>query len=492
MKFAKQAAAIVGIWVVVIVVVVLVRTQRFGGGSEPMVTVRQSSSTRDAVDSGAIKRLSDAIKIPTISYLDSAPRIPEFKKLHALFEKSFPLVHARLRREVIDGGTLLYTWGGSDTTLAPVLLMGHQDVVPVEPGTEKEWKHGAFSGDVADGEVWGRGTMDDKISVLGTLEAAEALLKRGFVPRRSVIFAFGHTEEVGGPSAARTAQLLQQRGIHPLFVMDEGGAMGKELVPGVDQNVALIGISEKGYLSLRLTAHGANGHSSMPPPETAVSILGGAVDRVQKDQLPAHLSPATVGMFNAVGPLMSYSRRMVFANLWLFTGLLESQMSKVPSGNSVVRTTTAATMFSAGVKDNVVPSTATAVINFRLMPGDSVAWVMRRVKQTVNDSRVDVDTIAGTAREASQTSPTDSEGYTMIASTIVEVFGDTHVAPFMLGGGTDSRNFYLVTPNVYRFAPIAVTGDGLKLVHGTNERVSLASYLDGVRFYTRLLETAAR
>jgi carboxypeptidase PM20D1 len=475
------------------IAVLVLRTARFSATAPTDAHVEQAGAPTESVDSAAIGRLSEAVRYRTISYFDSSARLSEFAQFRSFLVRAFPRVHTKLRREVVDSATLLYTWKGADTTLAPVLLLGHQDVVPVEPGTEKDWKHGAFSGDVADGYIWGRGTLDDKFSVLGNLEAVESLLKKGYQPRRTVILAFGFTEEVGGPSAMRTAQLLQQRGVHPFFVMDEGGAVGDSLVPGVASRVALIGVSEKGYLSLRLTAHGQGGHSSMPPTETAVSILGGVLDRVQRTPLPSRINDATRAMFNTVGPLMPYSRRFVMANLWLFEPVVRAGMSRMPAGNAVVRTTTAVTMVSGGIKDNVVPSTATAVVNFRLMPGDSVKWVTQRIKEIVNDSRVDVEPIAGSAREASDVSPTGSEGYQIIARTIRQSYPGTTVSPFLLMGGTDARNFHLVTSNVYRFAPMLVEGDEtLKLAHGTNERVRVSSYLAGIGMYRRLIENATR
>ena len=477
----------------VLLVVIVVRTARYGARSASEGPVQQGGIAAEPVDSAAAGRLSQAVRFRTVTQFDSAPNVAEFRKLHAFLQKAYPQVHARLQREILDSATLLFTWRGSDTTLAPALLMGHQDVVPVEPGTEKDWKHDAFSGDVADGFIWGRGTLDDKISVLGLLEGAEALLKRGHQPRRTVIFAFGYTEEGGGGNTAlHTAQILQSRGVRPAFVMDEGGALGDSLVPGTAARIALVGVAEKGYLSLRLTAHGDNGHSSMPPSETAISILGGAVDRVQRTPLPKRIDGATLAMFDAVGPLMPYSRRVVMANLWLFKPVLTGALAKLPAGNAMIRTTTAATMMSGGIKDNVVPATATAVINFRLMPGDSVAWVIRRVKEIIDDNRVDVASVRGGGREASEVSPDTTEGFRIIAQSIREVFPGTHVAPYLLMGGTDARSFHLITPNVYRFAPIVVKGETLKLPHGTNERVSVENYLDGVRFYTPLIQNASR
>lgn len=474
------------------VAVLMVRTARFSARASSEPAVVQAGAAMEPADSAAIGRMAEAVRYRTISYFDSSTRFPEFTRFRAFLVRAYPLVHTKLRREVVDSATLIYTWRGTDTSLAPVLLMGHQDVVPVEPGTEKDWKHGPFSGDVADGFIWGRGTLDDKFSVLGNLEAVEALLKKGYQPRRTVILTFGYTEELGGATAAKTAQLLRQRGIAPWFVMDEGGALGDSIVPGVASRVALIGVSEKGYLSLRLTAHGQGGHSSMPPKETAVSILGGALDRVQRTPLPPRMNDATRAMFNTVGPLMPYSRRFVMANMWLFEPVVQAGMARMASGNAVVRTTTAVTMVSGGIKDNVVPSTATAVVNFRLLPGDSVKWVVERIKDIVHDSRVDVEPIEGSAREASAVSPTNSEGYRVIAQSIREAYPGTTVSPFLLMGGTDARNFYLVSPNVYRFAPMLVDGDELKIVHGTNERVKVSSYLAAIGAYRRIIENATR
>jgi carboxypeptidase PM20D1 len=256
--------------------------------------------------------------------------------------------------------------------------------------------------------------------------------------------------------------------------------------------VALIGTAEKGYLTLRLTAKAEGGHSSMPARDNAVTILADAATRLQHAPLPAHLSAASVSMFNSIGPLMPYSRRLVMANLWLFKPVMMGAMAKTPSGNAMVRTTTAVTMMNAGIKDNVIPSTATAVVNFRLAPGDSSAWVIARVKEIINDSRVSVEPIANQVREASAISPDTSSGFRTIATTIGEIWPGTHVSPYLVMGGTDSRQYYAITPNVYRFAPIVAGPATMTLLHGTNERIGVANYVGAVRFYTRLLEVAGK
>ena len=488
LKFVLLAAGAV---VVAMAAVLLIRTWRYSARAADNAPV-VASAAQVPVDSSPLHRLSEAIQIPTVTQFNVPADMPQFLKFHAFLRRSFPLVHARLRREVVDSGTLLFTWRGTDTTLAPVLLMGHQDVVPVEPGTEKNWTRPAFSGAIADGFVWGRGSLDDKISVMGLLEATEALLKGGFQPRRTLLFAFGHNEEGGGDAARITAQLFKSRGITPWFVMDEGGAVGDGLVPGVAGKVALVGVAEKGYLSLRLTAKGEGGHSSMPPRETAVSILGDAVRKVQATPLPARLNDATRAMFDAIGPSMSFGPRLVMANLWLFAPVVTRLMGADRTGNAFVRTTTAATMMSAGIKDNVVPTTATAIVNFRLMPGDSVTWVKSRVNEIVGDDRVTVEPVSGMGREASRVWAHDSEGFRIIARSIRDAFGAQIVAPYLVVGGTDARNFELVSHNVYRFAPIIAAGETMGLLHATNERVGVENYLTAVRFFGRLIENATR
>jgi len=286
--------------------------------------------------------------------------------------------------------------------------------------------------------------------------------------------------------------MLDLRGIKPWFVMDEGGAVGDGLVPGVAGRVAVVGVAEKGYMTLRLTAKAPGGHSSIPAPENAVTIVADAVGRLRRTPLPARLNEATRAMFNTVGPSMAYKDRLVMANLWLFEPVVLRTIAKMPAGNAMVRTTTAPTMLTAGIKDNVVPQSANAVVNFRLLPGDSVQWVIARVKEIVADERVSVEVLNGMAFDATGVSPHDSDGFKLIAQIIREQHPGTIVTPYLVTGGTDAKHFYRVSPNVYRFAPILVKDGTLSLMHGTNERVGVENYLDAIRFYTRLIETSAR
>jgi carboxypeptidase PM20D1 len=443
-----------------------------------------------AVDDGAIERLAAAIRLPTV-----APNASEtgdaaaFDAFHRHLQASFPKVHAQLTREVVGNHGQLLTWPGKDLEAKPILLLAHMDVVPVEPGTEAAWTHGAFSGDVADGFVWGRGTLDDKGSLLAILEAVEGLLKQGFQPAHTVLFAFGDDEETGGShGATKMAALLKSRGIRVRYVLDEGLAITVGIVPGLEAPAALIGIAEKGYVSIELSAQSPGGHSSMPPPQTAVGIVAAAVRAVELHPMPAALAGPCAGLFERLGPEMRLSFRLLFANRWLFDRLIVGQLEKSPTTNAVVRTTAAATMIDGGVKDNVLPAQARAVINFRIKPGDSTDQVLKYVTRVVEDPRIRVRLLdPASAQDPSPESSASSAGFRSIERTIRQVMPRVIVAPSLVLGATDARHYQGIADDVYRFAPYVLGPDDTPRIHGTDERIGVEVYRDCVRFYQRLL-----
>ena len=369
---------------ILLVAVLVVRAERLDRARAPVEPLPPVTA-RAVVDP---EILATAIRLRTISTGESAGvDSAQFLALHRHLETSFPRVHAALRREVVNGLSLLYTWPGSDTALAPALLLAHMDVVPVEPGTESRWTHPPFSGAIADGFVWGRGTLDDKVGVVGILQAAELLLAEGFQPRRTLHFAFGHDEELGGSQgAARIAALIAGRTPSVELIVDEGSVIAEGLIDGVDRPIALVGIAEKSSLSVELSVESEGGHSSMPPPHSAVGTLARAVRRLEDRQMPARLGAVAHRTFDRIAPEMSFGRRVVFANVWLFRPLIERLLAATPSGNAMLRTTTAATMFTGGPKENVLPARATAVVNFRVLPGDSIADVPQRVIALVDEA----------------------------------------------------------------------------------------------------------
>jgi carboxypeptidase PM20D1 len=439
-------------------------------------------------------RLAGGLRFATVSNQDGEARDDDaFDALHRYLKEQFPLTHQTLALERVNGLSLLYTWRGSDPSLAPLLLLAHQDVVPVEPGTEASWEHPPFGGEVADGFVWGRGALDDKLSLFGQLEAVESLLREGVQPRRTVYLAFGHDEEIGGlEGGARIAALLGERGVRPLLVLDEGGSILQGVVPGVKAPVAGVGIAEKGYLSVELSYEGQGGHSSTPPAESAIGILAEAVHSLEQTPLRARLEGSPRQMLEEdVGPEASFPYRIVYANLWLFRPVVQQVLSTVPAANATIRTTTAVTMFQAGLKDNVLPSRARAVVNFRILPGDSIESVLAHVEKTVNDPRVKANALVK-QREPSPPSEIDTEGWKLLARSVREVSPGTIVAPYLMLAGTDARHYRNLSDSVYRFMPLRLELEDTKRIHGTNERVGVESYADLVRVYRRLIENGVR
>jgi len=449
-----------------------------------------------AVDKAAVaESMAMAVRAKTVSgLLDPAGVALEFDALHAHLRKRYPLVHATMEREVVGAHSLLYTWRGSDAQAKPILLLAHQDVVPVAPGTESLWKKPPFAGVVEEGLVWGRGTLDNKSNLITQMEAAEMLLKAGFKPRRTVYLAFGHDEEVGGRlGAVPTVALLKQRGVKLEYVLDEGLAVTEGILPGVKQPLALIGLAEKGILSLRLTATAAPGHSSMPPAagNSAIGMLSAALTRLDNNPMPGGIQGAAAELFATVAPELPFGQRLAMSNLWLLKPVVENMLGKGASTNAMMRTTTALTIVNAGNKENVLPGKAEAVVNFRILPGDTSESVIAHVKRAIADPRIEVQPISAAA-EASSVSSSTADAYRLIERTVREVFPDSLVAPGLVLAGTDSRHFESIAEQTYRFMPIRFKSEDLTRVHGTDERISIDQLADMVRFYHRLLEQSAK
>jgi carboxypeptidase PM20D1 len=485
----RSALRVLVLGLVAVLVVVLFRAATLRSVQPDVAAAPRVELDEDAIAA----RLARGLSFQTISYEDDrTTSVPAFRAFQDFLASAYPKLHARLARERVAGQSLLYTWRGSEPGLDPIVLLAHQDVVPVDPGSEGDWQQPPFGGEIADGSVWGRGALDDKGSLFAQLEAVEGLLEAGFEPRRTVHLAFGHDEELGGwEGAAGIASLLGERGIQPAYVLDEGGGVARGLFPLVERSVATIGIAEKGSVTAELSVEVEGGHSSTPAFESAIGILARAVDRLEVNQRPSRLQSAMRGFLeDGIGPDASFPMRLVLANLWLFRPLVEMVMSRDARAAASLRTTTAPTIFQAGVKRNVLPRRARAVVNFRIQPGETIEGVLAHVEQTVDDPRVSVGTV-GRSREPSPESRVDSEVYADLARTIREIFPDAIVAPYLVLGGTDARHFRGLSENVYRFAPLRFTKESVPTLHGTDERVRIADHADAVRFYRRLLENTA-
>lgn len=475
--------------VLVIMVAAVVVFRAYATGSRQLAVPPVAVAAVDA--KATAERLGGAVRFKTISFDDKPDASAEaFLGLHDYLTQQFPRVHRTLKLEKVGQYSLLYTWQGSDPSLKPVMLMAHQDVVPVAPGTEKNWLHDPFGGEIADGFVWGRGSWDDKSNLLAVLEALEMLLAGGASPKRTIIVASGHDEEAGGTRGAQAiAALLKARGTELEFVLDEGSLITEGIVQGIAQPVAMIGLAEKGSTTLSLTAEGPPGHSSMPPPASVIGSLSAALTRLAANPMPARMTDVSRGTFETLAPEMGLVNHLLLSNLWLTEPMVRWQLQKSPSSNALLRTSTALTVINGGNKSNVLPGRAEALVNFRILPGDTIASVEQHTRAVVADPSITVAPF-GQGREASPVSPANGSAYQLINRTIRETMPGTIVAPGLVIAGTDSRHMGELSANVYRFEPIRAKPDDLARFHGTNERVSIENYVELIQFFHRLITVA--
>lgn len=468
-----------------VIAFILVRTSAYLRPSEPVAPVELASVDPDFVAG----HLAEAIRCETISRKDGdAADLAAFRELRRVLESLYPRVHATLEREIISDASLLYTWRGTNLELPPVLFCAHLDVVPADPSTLDQWEYPPFSGIIADDFVWGRGTLDDKCQVIGLLEAAELLLKEDFTPERTIYFAFGQDEEIGGnKGAVQIAANLAERGEQLEAVLDEGGGINQGVLPGIDIPVALIGIAEKGSVSLHIKAAAQPGHSSMPGKTTAIGILAQAITRVEANPLPARLDFLRI-IYSALGAAVKPTVQAAFANTWLFGGWLKRKLSANPNTNASIRTTTAVTMVSGGVKENLLPAIAEAVVNYRLLPGDTAEDLAEYTRLVINDPRVTVEYNPEKAREASALTSPSGGAFQSLATAIRQVYPGAEAAPYLVLGGTDARNYAGLSDQVLRFTPLLTTPDDISRVHGINERVHVGSLARMVQFYMHLFD----
>jgi carboxypeptidase PM20D1 len=438
------------------------------------------------------ERLAEAIRFQTISYQDrSQINLEEFARLQTFLREQFPRVFTQLEVETVNEYSLLIRWPGSDASLAPILFTAHMDVVPIEPGTLDEWAHPPFAGVVADGRIYGRGALDDKLGVLGILEAAESLLAEGFTPQRTMVFAFGHDEEISGKEgAAKLAERMREKGWHFTWMVDEGGMLmaGNPLLP--DKTLALVNVAEKGYLTLTLVATGEGGHSSRPPKISTIGRLSAALAKIESEPFPTRLEGPVASMLEAMAPHVEQPNRFVFNNLWLTGDLVAGRMSEDPLTASFVRTTTALTMFNAGVKENVVPQRAEAKINFRLLPGDTPEHVVSRIEALVDDPAIEItydewDKLPGVAEHP-------GGGFAVIAGAVNAVYPEAVVVPSLLVATTDTRHYIDLADHQYRFHGMMIDLSQAASVHGTNEYVGVESYEKSIEVARQIMTLGAR
>lgn len=484
MKFVKYFFLLL----VVLVAIVLFRTWRF----VPAPHARKASIekiTMNVDKDAAIQRFGKALSFQTISYAKAGEDYgPQFEAFHVFLKQSFPNVFSQFKVQTVGKHGMLLIWQGSDASQRPILFMAHQDVVPIAPGTEDRWEQPPFSSNVVDGYVWGRGAIDDKASLMALLETAEIMLGGNLQPKRTLYFYFGDDEEIGGKTAGETSKLLQQQGVQFAYVIDEGGLISKGILP-VEKKVAVISIAEKGYVDVELSTEAQGGHSSMPPKITAIGTLSRAISVLRDNLFPTHYDGVTAEMFDNISRHMPFGKRMAFANLWLFKPFVIYWLEQRPITNALLRTTTAPTIFNAGVKPNVLPVKASATINLRIIPGETVESVVNHIKATINNSAIKVTPMLSS--NPSPVSDKNGPGFKLLQSAIFDAFGDDLIlTPWIVVGATDSRHFIPIADNVYRFMPVILDKTDLARFHGTNERLSVTNYLQMIQFYYRIFRAS--
>ncbi|WP_221584305.1 M20/M25/M40 family metallo-hydrolase [Microbacterium sp. G2-8] len=429
-------------------------------------------------------RLAKMVRLQTVSAEVDVRGSEPFEQFVELLAELYPLVHEHLHRERITDLGVLFRWRGTGDG-DPVVLMAHYDVVPASADA---WSEDPFAGVVRDGWVHGRGTLDDKGPLLVILEAVEALLSAGFAPARDVYLSFGGDEEVYGAAARSIAGALDARGIRPWLVMDEGGAVVDAPLPFISGRAAMIGVGEKGVVTLRIEAQTDAGHASAPSGKSAIDRIARAVSRLDARTFVPR-APATItrmlAAFAAVaaGPARTLLR--VLSRSRLLTGWVLSAMGGEPA--ALVRTTIAATMQSGGSAANVLPSAASATLNLRLIPGDTVDSVVRRVKRRIADRRVIVTVLEGS--DPTPLSPADGSAFAAIADAVHTVYPDALAAPYLMMQASDARHFHAISPHVFRFAPLEMSATQRASIHGADERVEIASLERGRDIHIALLRS---
>ncbi len=465
---------------IVLIAVVLIRALRFKPKAQPKTDGDEISFDRDA----SVSALAELIRCKTVSYKDhSLEDDAEFEKLISLLPSLYPNVHNACEFTRLPDRGLLFRWKGRSST-APAVMMAHYDVVPVN---ESLWEVDPFEAVLKDGCLWGRGTLDTKVTFHGILYAANTLIGEGFVPENDVYFAFSGGEEVNGEGAVRIVDHFEAHGIHPAFVIDEGGAVVENVFPGVKQPCGLIGIAEKGMVDVRYSVRSNGGHASAPKPNGPVELLANACKNVLKKPFPAHLTPPVAEMFDTLGRYSSFLYRVIFSNVRLFLPVLDLLCKK--SGgelNALMRTTVAFTQMSGSAASNVIPPEASLVSNIRLNPNDTIDSAVAHLKKSINDERISVEVLHG--MNPSRISVTDCEGWQRVSSAVASTWKGCIVSPYLMVQCSDSRHWGRVSDRVFRFSAMDLTSEERATIHGNNERIRLEALDKTVEFYLRLMK----
>ena len=469
---------IIGI-IAVFLLVIIFRTLAFVPSKEEKNDFAEEVFNKEA----AISALGELVKCKTVSrYSHDEEDEAEFEKLISLLPELYPSVWEKCKLTKFDDRGLLFRWEGK-TVGEPTVLMAHYDVVPVD---ESKWEKPPFSAIIEDGVMWGRGTLDTKVTFNGVLSAAENLIASGFVPENDIYFAFSGGEEVNGKGAKHIVDYFDKEGIKFGAVVDEGGAVVENVFPGVKKPCAMIGIAEKGLLDLKYEVESNGGHASAPKPHTPVGVLSAACCNVENKPFKSHITKPVALMFDTLGRHSTFAYRMIFANLWCFRPVLD-MLAKKSGGemNALMRTTVAFTQMRGSSASNVIPPSAEMVSNIRLNPEDIVESAVEYIRKVVNDENVKISVIHGT--EPSRISTTECDGWNKVVNAVSGTWQGCIVSPYLMVQCSDSRHYGEISDKVYRFSAMDLTSEERASIHGNNEKIRLETACKAVEFYIRLM-----
>ncbi len=466
--------------VLLFVLVLILRTLFFKPDNNTAAIKPQRDLNREKI----LENFSDMIKCKTISFVDEdLVDFEEFKKFQNLIFERYPNIKGASEFLKIGKTGLLFKIKGASNE-APTVLMAHYDVVPTE---DELWSFPAFEGLIQDGEVIGRGTLDTKSTLISILEALELKLTDGFMPKNDLYLSFSGEEEIMGEDCSKIVEHLKSQGIKPALVLDEGGAIVKNVFPGVKEEIAVVGIAEKGSAHFELSLPSAGGHASTPPVHTNVGLLSLAATRIESKPFPGRYTKATAEMLDTLSRHSSFLIKLVFANVKIFLPLLKFATKKLGGEfNALFRTTVALTQMSGSKSFNVIPPKASIGLNVRLIPGDTIESAKKRLKKIIKNDKIEVRALRGD--NPSKTSDTNSDAFALIKRTVEETYEGVIVSPYLMMAASDSRHYCEISNNVYRFSPMRLTKEERAMIHGNDERIPIKTLMDTINFYINLLD----
>lgn len=508
----KKIMLLVVCVIIVFAIVLVVKTFTYPFTKQSLSNEKTAINVAPSIK--AVERLAGGIRIRSVSSIDyEDTNFQPFDQFKLYLEQQYPEIYKTMDTITINKYGMLFHWKGKNPQAKPILFLSHYDVVPVvgyDPTTapadsiifnisdkaaipidsiQTHWTYSPFSGAVANGYIYGRGTLDMKGMLFSIMEAADNLINEGFQPEQDIWLAFGHDEEVSGrEGAVKIAQYFKEKGIHFDAVYDEGGFVvaPKSAIESVDKPLALVGTGEKGFLTVRISVKGIGGHSSMPPLKGSLVYAAEIIEKLNNKQMDAEIIPPIESFLQNVGGEMGFVSKMAIANQWALKSVLLNSLTKSSASNALVRTTTAITMAKGSDAPNVLSSVSEVTVNFRILPGNTVAQVMDHIKKVCEGYDVDFETVS--SREPSAISSDKTRGFEIIKESIAEIYPEAIVTPYITIGGTDAYKYQIVSDNIYRLMPILINKYEQRLIHNENEQLSLENYGKMIWYFQNIMK----